>query len=281
MRPWLLVSCVLALAGSPVAMAVAHAAGPSASSSDAPADPGMPSEELDRVLTPLGSADVEARKAAAKSVGELGPEAVPAIAKKLEALRKASTPQLQTIVKGTKVESGDLCDALVKSGGEGQPYVAAVQTAAMLRALAHVGTTPAVRQLVKVAAVQCGRAKRHPHLLHQIRDVAGDERDEERCPRDRAVDPRDLRRVRAQLVGDLCHGHVGAGAAGRDSPLLRGIGEPVDRVQGHALGQVLRVAVRNADESPGRGEDAADPPARGGVGGVVWFERTRFARLVS
>lgn len=110
----------------------------------------MPIEELDRMLTPLTAGDVEARKSAAKSISELGSEAVPAITKKLDALRKASLPQVQTIVKGTKVESGDLCDALARNGGEGQPFAAAIQTAAMLRALAHVGTTPAVRQIVKV-----------------------------------------------------------------------------------------------------------------------------------
>lgn len=145
-RAWLVLSCVL------VALpATAYGAGPAASSSAVAADPGMPVEELDRMLAPLGSGDVEARKSAAKSVSELGPESVPAISKKLEALRKSSSPQVATVVKGTKVESGDLCDALVKNGGEGAPFATAVYTAAMLRALAHVGTTPAVRQIVKVA----------------------------------------------------------------------------------------------------------------------------------
>lgn len=146
-RLWPLLFCVL------VALpATAAGAGPVASSSAAaPADPGMPIEELDRMLAPLSSGDVEARKSAAKAVSELGPEAVPAIAKKLETLRKSPNPQVATIVKGTKVESGDLCDALVKNGGEGAPFVTAVETAAMLRALAHVATTPAVRQIVKVA----------------------------------------------------------------------------------------------------------------------------------
>lgn len=102
------------------------------------------------MLAPLASNDAEARKSAAKSVGELGPESVPAITKKLEALRKSSSPQVQTLVKGTKVEGGDLCDALARNGGEGPPFATAIQTAAMLRALAHVGTTPAVRQIVKV-----------------------------------------------------------------------------------------------------------------------------------
>jgi hypothetical protein len=136
--------------------AIAHAATPTASSSaatSAAADQGMPLEELERLLAPLGSADAEARKAAAKSTSELGPESVPAITKKLEALRKATSPQVATAVKtaGHGGDSMDLCELLVKSGGEGAGFVTAIETAAMLRALAHVGTTPAVRQIVKVA----------------------------------------------------------------------------------------------------------------------------------
>jgi tetratricopeptide (TPR) repeat protein len=140
------------LVALPVPRAAAGAGPVASSSSAAPAaDPGMPIEELDRMMAPLGSGDIEARKSAAKAVADLGPESVPAITKKLESLRKTANPQVATIVKGTKVESGDLCDALVKNGGEGAPFVTAIQTAAMLRALAHVGTTPAVRQVVKVA----------------------------------------------------------------------------------------------------------------------------------
>ena len=65
MRPGLLLTVLL------VALpATTYGAGP-ASSSSAPAvapDPGMPIEELDRLLAPLGSGDAEARRGAAKSV---------------------------------------------------------------------------------------------------------------------------------------------------------------------------------------------------------------------
>lgn len=151
-RPWVLLFCAL-LAVPAIAQGAPAAAGSAASSAVPAADTGMPVEELDRLLAPLGSGDVEARKSAAKSVAELGPESVAAITKKLDALRKATSPQVATTVKqaGRGGEAGDLCELLVKSGGEGAPFVTAIQTAAMLRALAHVATTPAVRQLVKVA----------------------------------------------------------------------------------------------------------------------------------
>jgi hypothetical protein len=39
-------------------------------------------------------------------------------------------------------------------------------------------------------------------LLPQVGEVAGDEGDEERGARNRAIDPRELGRMRAQLLGD-------------------------------------------------------------------------------
>ncbi len=65
-------------------------------------------------------------------------------------------------------------------------------------------------QFRRVAAVERSRAQRHAHLLHQISEVARHQCDEERCARDRTIDPRDVRGVRSQILGDL--GRMGVGA---------------------------------------------------------------------
>lgn len=143
------------------------AAPPSASMA---ADAGGTSvEELDRVLTPLGADDIAARKSAARTVGDLGPEAVPAITKKLAELRKASTPAVVAAVKPAKdaKDAKDLCDALLDRPAAESGAKTALVTAALIRALAHAGTTPAVRQLVKVAGDHAGAFR--PEVTRQIR----------------------------------------------------------------------------------------------------------------
>src|SRR4051795_12631454 len=66
----------------------ASAAAPTSSSAAATSD-GMSEGELEKMLAPLVADDLEARKTAAKSVGDLGQDALPAITKKLAELRKA------------------------------------------------------------------------------------------------------------------------------------------------------------------------------------------------
>ncbi|MBX3209501.1 MAG: tetratricopeptide repeat protein [Labilithrix sp.] len=112
--------------------------------------------DLDRMLAPLASDDVEARRGAAKTVEALGQDAIPAIAKQLAAQRKASTISVQAAVKVARDAAGkgsdtDLCSALLATKSDGAGYRPAVTTAVLLRALAHAGTTPGLRQLVKVA----------------------------------------------------------------------------------------------------------------------------------
>jgi tetratricopeptide (TPR) repeat protein len=123
-------------------------------------------EELERLLTPLGADDAATRKNAAKSVGELGPEAVPAISKKLADLRKTSTPAVVAAMKPAK-DAKDLCDALLDRPASEAGAKTALVTAALIRALAHAGTTPAVRQLVKVAGDHGGAFR--PEVTRQIR----------------------------------------------------------------------------------------------------------------
>ncbi len=131
-----------------------------AAANDAPAARAietMTDADLERMLAPLAGDDVEARRAAAKSVASLGQDAVPVIAKQLATQRKANTIAVAAAVKAARdatrksAESTDLCDALLETKSEGGGYTPAVTTAVLLRALAHAGTTPALRQLIKVA----------------------------------------------------------------------------------------------------------------------------------
>lgn len=151
-----LLAMLLVLASPAFAFAAAPSAAGSSTTAASQAETGMPLEELDRMLAPLSSDDVETRRNAAKAIGELGPDSVTAIAKRLEALRKNKSPDVAAAVKqaGRGGDSADLCELLVKNKGEGPGWVTAIQYAAMLRALAHVGTTPAIRQLVKVGGDQ-------------------------------------------------------------------------------------------------------------------------------
>ena len=147
---------------------------PATSASAAGASAGMTGEELDRLLAPLGSDDGEARRTAAKSVSELGPDALDPITKKLVELRKTPAASIMTAVKPAKVaEGGDLCEALLKlprSEGVSPGAKTALTTATLIRALAHIGTTPAVRQLVKIAGDGGGAFR--PEITRQTRALA-------------------------------------------------------------------------------------------------------------
>ncbi len=131
----------------------------------------MSSEELDRLLAPLTGDDADARRNAARAIGELGQDAVAAITKKLAELRKTPGTTVSLALKAVKLSEGeDLCDALLKSRGAGAPDAGAktaLTTAALIRALAHAGTTPSVRQLVKIAGDANGAYR--PELLRQTR----------------------------------------------------------------------------------------------------------------
>jgi hypothetical protein len=138
---------------------------------------GMRVEELERMLAPLSGDDVEARKVAARSVGQLGQDAVPAITKKLAELRKSGSPPVVAAVKQAKEARGkklgdgvDLCDALLEAPQtDAAGTNTALVTAALVRALVHAGTTPAVRQLVKLAGDHNGALR--PEITRQVRGL--------------------------------------------------------------------------------------------------------------
>ncbi len=142
-----------------------------ASATTATAEGGMTDGELDRMLAPLAGDDTEARKKAAKAASELGQDAIPAITKKLAELRKTSSASVASAVKQSKeaktAETSDLCDALLAQAKGDAGAKAALTTAALVRALAHAGTTPAVRQLVKVAGDHNGAFR--PEITRQLR----------------------------------------------------------------------------------------------------------------
>lgn len=137
---------------------LAHAETSRTAASQASAEPAeRGSAELDKLVVGLASDDVAARRSAAKTIGELGPDAVAAIGKALAELRKTPSAGVRVVVKTARDRAGkgdvDLCDALVDlpRGEDAQAEKTALTTAAFIRALAHAGTTPAVRQLVKIA----------------------------------------------------------------------------------------------------------------------------------
>lgn len=147
-------TAVLGLAAV-LAFAAPAAADPSgASPAPAAAETATTIEQLDRMLASLTDGDAGARKSAAKALSELGPNAVAGITKKLAELRKASSPPVVAAVKsaGKQAEGTDLLDALLAQPSTSDAGAkTALQTAALVRALARAATTPAIRQLVKVA----------------------------------------------------------------------------------------------------------------------------------
>ena len=160
-------AAVLAVASTASAQQAPASATPTAPT----AETGMSSEELEKLLAPLAGDDASARSAAAKSIGELGQDAVPAITRKLAELRKVPAAAVSAALKGAKVPEGsDLCDTLLKGKVDGPGGKAALTTAALIRALAHAGTTPAVRQLVKISG-DAGGAFR-PEVTRQTRALA-------------------------------------------------------------------------------------------------------------
>lgn len=117
-------------------------------------DEGLSDADLERMLAALGTSDSTERKNAAASIEALGQDAVVAIGRKLGELRKASGPQIAAAIKAAREADGpqaEVHDALLETKGDGSGYTTALTTAVLLQSLAHIGTTAAVRQLIKVA----------------------------------------------------------------------------------------------------------------------------------
>src|SRR5581483_1443530 len=107
-----------------------------------------------------------------------------------------------------------------------------------------------------VSVVEGGDSHGHAHLLPQVADVAGHERDEERCPGDRTVDSGDLRGPDPQLFSDLGRRRPGPALPGGFSPLRRLIRDSIDGVERQSLGDVLRIAMDDPYDGARAGEHA-------------------------
>jgi tetratricopeptide (TPR) repeat protein len=149
---------------------VARAADPAppASAVTAKEPAAMADGDLEKILAPLVGDDLEARREAAKSAGNLGADAVAPITRKLAEQRKTSSAPVAAAVKAAaKSDAADLGEALVETKGDGAGWRTAVTTAILVRALAHAGPTPALRQMIKVAG-DCSGAFR-PEIARQIK----------------------------------------------------------------------------------------------------------------
>ncbi len=124
------------------------------------------------MLAPLGADGVDERRAGAAAIASLGAGAMPAIAKRLADLRKGGDGGTYSAVKAARERSGsgnfDLLEALVTQKPEAS-VTRALTTVALVRALAHAATTPAVRQLV-LAASDAGGVLR-PELARQLKQL--------------------------------------------------------------------------------------------------------------
>lgn len=132
---------------------------------------GLSSLELDRMLAALGRDSPDDRRAAAAAIAAVGPEGAAAIGRKLAELRRGSDDGAFSVVKGfrergSKAPGFDLVEALVALKPDAGARHA-LTIACLLRALAHAGTTPAVKQMVLVAA-DVGGAFR-PELSRQLK----------------------------------------------------------------------------------------------------------------
>jgi len=122
-------------------------------------------EEVDRMLTAAVDSNGEAQKKAIEALGRLGPDAVPALGKKLRDLRKERQGGVFAAIKlvkeanggKTAPEGGDLVDALLKvQRSDGAGYKATLSIALCLRVLGKIGTTPALKPVVQVATYHDG-----------------------------------------------------------------------------------------------------------------------------
>jgi tetratricopeptide (TPR) repeat protein len=150
----------------------ARAQVPSASASaSATTEPGVSAAELDAMLAPLGHDSVDERRAASVAIVALGAGATPAIGKKLADLRKGGDGGTYSAVKTAKERAGggsgyDLLELLLTSRPDAA-VTRALTTVALVRALAHAATTPAVRQMVLLASDAGGVLR--PELGRQLK----------------------------------------------------------------------------------------------------------------
>jgi hypothetical protein len=126
-----------------------------------------------------GARDPSARLAAAKELTRSGPDALPRIETRLAELRKAPSAEIAAAVGEARRSKrrGDLLEALVHVDAQGDVTERgtrdATETVALVRALASIGTTPAVRRLLEVGADHGGAFRQEVlRLLRALGDRA-------------------------------------------------------------------------------------------------------------
>jgi len=142
-----------------------------------PADP-VPAPDLDRRLGGLESADPSTRRQAAESVISIGPAGLAAISRTLGEMRKARTdPEVGAILRA-QTEAGkalpkndELVDVLLLMGTSGFSFRTTLATACLVAALARIGTTEAVHEMILVVRDQGGAFE--PEVARQLQ-ILGD-----------------------------------------------------------------------------------------------------------
>ncbi len=114
--------------------------------------------DLDRLIAPIFvGTSYEQRKASAKIVMDLGPDATEAVAKKLADLRKVPTNIFWMGLKAGRDagkaagDNTDLLENLFRVDNSETPgFKPALTTVLLMHTLVHIGTTPAARLLIRV-----------------------------------------------------------------------------------------------------------------------------------
>lgn len=140
-----------------------------------PADP-VPAPDLDRRLGGLESADPSTRRQAAESVVSIGPAGLAAISRTLGEMRKARTdPEVGAILRA-QTEAGkalpkndELVDVLLLMGTSGSSFRTTLATACLVAALARMGTTEAVSEMILVVRDQGGAFA--PEVARQLQNL--------------------------------------------------------------------------------------------------------------
>jgi tetratricopeptide (TPR) repeat protein len=141
-----------------------------------PADP-VPTPDLDRRLGGLESADAFTRRQAAESVVSIGPAGLAAISRTLGEMRKARVdPEVGAILraqteagKALPKNSDELVDVLLLTTPSGSSFRTTLATACLVAALARIGTTEAVSEMILVVRDQGGAFA--PEVARQLQNL--------------------------------------------------------------------------------------------------------------
>jgi tetratricopeptide (TPR) repeat protein len=134
-------------------------------------------EELSALLNKLLAPDASAERklAMVKELEKLGADAVAPIHRRLELERRASPIGVSNTMKALREENEgrergegfDLVGALAKLKKTEAGYPTVLTTAALIRTLAHMGTTPALRELVALTDDHQGAFR--PEITRQVK----------------------------------------------------------------------------------------------------------------